>query len=413
MRYVSSFDPNSMHNGTIDIGSADSGQKIVLTNMSNWSILLNFDNGLTDVLQAGQAQMWVLESITPVIEWSQKSLINVINNPVSICDVVIYDVNERVNGTYPFSLIYFTAIGNPTGVNTNVVATSNALVNDGSVTPTTFIESTPLGQSSSSLTVTNDGLVLLRTIKTGAYHTQFATSYTGNSPLIGATSDTTEIVGSLLVDQNLTVTGACVLGSVRSTSGNYYGPDASNTIISASGSSGSGNTRLQNTDTVTIQVPQGSTRATFTATGLTLTYSLDMNGNNILHSNSITDSGGTSWIAVTPGGATRVQGATSISLQVPGGSEQASVKSDGVHIGTGNSLWLDTGSISKQTHGSTTLNSSGVTIAHGLGVTPDEIILICTGGPSTSTYSVGSVGSVNFTGYSLSTLTYNWIAIKW
>jgi hypothetical protein len=468
MRYIGTFDPTSVGNGYINVGSANVGDKVLLTNLSAVNIQLNFEDGHTDVLHAGQANYWILEDITPQIVWTQKSVLNVVATPKE-CDVVLYDANETISGTYPVSLIYFTIVANPLGVNTNVSGTASALINDGQPVGTQYIESTPTGQTQSSFTLTNDGLMALKTLVGASYKNQIQTSNTGNSPILGNSGTTSEVAGNLLVDGTLNVTGTSTLGVVNSGVTSTTNLSASGTLqvtgtstlgtTNATNLSASGTLQVTGTSTLgvvnsgvtsttnlsasgtltvtgstslgatsatsvsasgTLQVSGTSTLGVVNSSTLTVTGTisssstifsggnLDMQTNIITHVNTIADTGGTSYLAVTPGGTTRIQGATSLSFQVPGGTTVASADSSGLHASRIN---LATGSFSRVTKGTATLTAAGVTVTHGLGTTPDIVLLICQAGPSTATNSVASLGATTFVGYSNSSLSYIWLAI--
>jgi hypothetical protein len=61
-------------------------------------------------------------------------------------------------------------------------------------------------------------------------------------------------------------------------SGAIYGTDASNTIIQSTGTSGTGNMRIQNTDHISLQVPGGSEAIGINSSQVTIERSLIFNG---------------------------------------------------------------------------------------------------------------------------------------
>ena len=87
------------------------------------------------------------------------------------------------------------------------VANMNILQNDGAGAGTTIIETTVAGQTVSNQTVTNDGIWNLGIIIGGVITTFFKSQTAGSILQLGAIGSNTEIMGSLVVDQNSTVTG--------------------------------------------------------------------------------------------------------------------------------------------------------------------------------------------------------------
>jgi hypothetical protein len=86
----------------------------------------------------------------------------------------------------------------PGGVNV-----ASSIKNDGNPVSTQVIEVTPLGQASSSLLVTNDGLWNAKVIQSGIYHELIQSFSSGNPLRLGQAADITEILGILAVDGNI------------------------------------------------------------------------------------------------------------------------------------------------------------------------------------------------------------------
>lgn len=209
MRIVGSFDPSMSTSGTIAVGAADSGAKVLLYNLSLVNLKLDFEDGNTALLHAGEANYWTLENFTPEISWDQFSILNAAQPAISEVSIVVYDAGEQLDGTYPMSLIHQINVGNPSGVNTNTVSsTANSITNDGSAVGATLIESTATGQTSSSIKLTNDGLLALNVIIAGALVQAIKTQNSGSLLQLGAAGKIVEIINNLLVDGALTVNGA-------------------------------------------------------------------------------------------------------------------------------------------------------------------------------------------------------------
>jgi hypothetical protein len=285
MRYITTFDPTATKSGVVSIGTANPGDKVLMTNLTAVNIFLNFEDGTTDILHAGQANFWVLENITPQIEWSQKTVLPVVATPTQ-CDVVLYSANEKIEGTYPVSLIYFTIVANPNGVNTNVSGTATDLINDGQTLGHTYIESTPTGQASSSFTLANDGTMHLRTLVSGSYKEALQTTTGGNSPLIGDATIITEVRGALQADgnihtlANLTVDGTVTITGVSTTAA------INATTLSASGTLTVSGTATMNTVNLGSMTASGTLGVTGVSTLSTANVStLNVSGNTALTGN--------------------------------------------------------------------------------------------------------------------------------
>src|ERR1051326_6459763 len=160
MQVIKSFDPTIAKEGTIDISAPEAGSKILLYNLSIVTIQIDFDNGSTALLHPGEANYWTLDGLTPQLEWSQYSILNSVQSPISQVTGTLYGRDEKIEGNYPTSLIYQINVGNPLGVNTNVSGASS-LANDGNTAGTQFIEATPVGDASSAVSVKNDGTFVL------------------------------------------------------------------------------------------------------------------------------------------------------------------------------------------------------------------------------------------------------------
>jgi hypothetical protein len=436
VKYLGSFDAtqvipkNGIASGNyINVGSADSGQKILLSNMSNNNLVLQFGDGSSDILHAGQANYWVLENICPQIEWSIASTLNLLNIPCVLCTAVLYNAHEPITGVYPCDVAYFTSIGNPLGVSTNVTSTSSALVNDGNTAGTVFIESTVTGQSNSSLTVTNDGMLTLKTVIGGVLAQQIKTQATGNGLLLGNAGTGTEVVGSLIVDQNATITG-WISGTMKS---NLYEDGLGNSILAITAGA---TTRLQAPTTVAIQVPVGSSIATFNSTGASITGSIIVSGSHStdggaissngsgaltvgsLITNVLNDTGGNGVLSITAGTTTRVQSPGTVAIQIPAGTNVMTMNATGVNVIqpiTTNGAFLGAMSVGSTDvihgfkHGS--VSGTSGTVTHGLGATPFWVGLIVDSGSATDAVATGNYTSTTFDWKCSVSATHRWFAI--
>src|SRR6266700_102829 len=263
MQVIPSFDPAATTSGQISVSAPNAGSKILLYNLSLVTIQLNFDNGSTALLHAGEANYWTLDGTVPQIEWTQYNVLNSVQSPSSVVTGVIYGPNERVEGTYPMSLVYSTNIGNPTGVNTNV-AGSNQVTNDGNAPGTIFIESTPAGDPASAVTLTNDGILIIgnATDAGGAVHTAFYED-AGNSMYIRAgAADVINFQDHALTNQAEVSPNGIQIASGKLGKGAAAdildASDGSNLYIKAAGG------------TIVFQTPSGTTVAKVDSSGFNL-----------------------------------------------------------------------------------------------------------------------------------------------
>src|SRR6266849_851742 len=155
MQVLASFDPGAAMNGNLDVSAADSGCKILLYNLSIVAIKLNFENGATAILHAGEANYWELDGSTPTIEWSQYSVLGAAVGPLSMVTVTLYRPGEVLEGTYPFSLIYLLNLGNAIPLSTS----ASSITNTGNTAGTAIVTSTVSGDGNNAVSITNDAQV--------------------------------------------------------------------------------------------------------------------------------------------------------------------------------------------------------------------------------------------------------------
>lgn len=178
--------------GTISIGSADAGSKVLFYNETPVNLDLDFYNGDTDVLHAWEANFWYLDGEVSDITWAiDADSLNVVNPPINAVFATIYNPNERLNDkAYPMPLI------RQIGGQQAIVSSASSVVNDGN-TLLQVIEATLQGHGSSDVIINNDGSFTLK-----------------GAGLIGAVGILEHILGPLTVDGILTAPAANVLGAV-------------------------------------------------------------------------------------------------------------------------------------------------------------------------------------------------------
>lgn len=114
-------------------------------------------------------------------------------------------------GTWPITI--------PAQVVQAKVSTVTTLINDGNAAGTQIIESSPAGQTSTT-SVTNDGLWVLKTLIGGVLHQFLKTQNAGNLLQLVQAGDTAEILGALVVDQLTTMSGNATVGGTLGVTGN-------------------------------------------------------------------------------------------------------------------------------------------------------------------------------------------------
>lgn len=120
-----------------------------------------------------------------------------------IANLDVYIQGEKVPvGTWPITV--------PPQTVQAKVSTVTTLINDGNTNGTQIIESSPVGQASTT-SVTNDGLWVLKTLVAGALHQFLKTQNVGNLLQLGQAGDVAEVLGALTVDQLLTAAANILL----------------------------------------------------------------------------------------------------------------------------------------------------------------------------------------------------------
>lgn len=162
---IPSFDPGDTilypsGSGTINVGAADAGSKILFYNESFYNILIDFLNGSQEVLHAWEARWWPLDADTKELQWKIDSVLSALASPIRMVMGTLYRPGEQIPGTYPISLTRQTNIGNT--VNT-VSGSSSSVQNDNNIAGTSVVESTVSGDSASAVSLTNSGQMSLGT----------------------------------------------------------------------------------------------------------------------------------------------------------------------------------------------------------------------------------------------------------
>lgn len=205
MKLVTPFDPTVGTTGYINTNGINAGEQIVLYNDSLIGLALTFSDGSSDILPASWAKDYIVKN-TPMgrVKWDFYNTISLINYPISLVYGSLYEPGEHVasvNTPIPRSFSVGNTSAVPTTGGTGGVATS--IVNDGGTLDLLIVEAKPTGDSTSAVTLSNSGhLVLGDAFSPGRF------TLTGS---IGSvTIDTTgqvEIDNRLLVNLIKAVTG--------------------------------------------------------------------------------------------------------------------------------------------------------------------------------------------------------------
>jgi hypothetical protein len=292
------------------------------------------------------------------------------NPPVNTLNTIYYAPGEPVPDN-------FTLGNSPIGIGGTITTSSvQTLSNETTATPVLVIDMGTLANPN-QINIYNDGHFIWSILIGGVSHTLMTGSTTGNPLQLGEAGDIVEILGQLQVDQTTALGVATIGGGLT-----FNGGDAN---MNGHGVLGAG-----------------------------LVSSTEFN------SNSYQDSAGNNGMVITPGGTTRIQGATSISLQVPGGSTQTTIDASGCTStffnlgGSVGNYGLYTNSLSRLSTGTVNSSGAGQTITHGLGATPTLVLNTCDdSGPSTTTNGAYSYTSTQFTFFGAAAgVTTRWMALR-
>jgi len=245
----------SFQNAGIGIGGADSNPSFLknpphlrVFNDSKFSLYIQFiQSSSSDHLRPGAWRTYELSPGEAGFHWTVESIMSV-NAPIEELTSTYYFPNESV----PIDDV----LGNsPVG---GGVTTSNSqtLSNEGNPAGTLVID---VGDSvfAQLMTLFSDGSSTWAVDQTGTKHQVIKIQTSGNPLQIGQNGDTTEVLGTLLVDQNMDV------GTVNEITG-------TNSWAAVTGTGGTMNTRIQSGGTINFQTPAGTSIASIASNGLQL-----------------------------------------------------------------------------------------------------------------------------------------------
>lgn len=353
------------------------------------------------------------------------NLSNVSSWPGSFVQIDVFGLNESPRGTYPMALSRANNIGNTVSTN---MGSATSLQNDNNADDTQVIEMQVTGSPSSTVRMGNNGNFFIKQYISGVLTTLFQVIENAATCLkLGATGKTTEVVGSLTVDQNATITGTSTqtgnvsMGGTLSVTGasTLTGNASLGGTLSVTGSSsldnatistdGSGNVTLNNNRAINLKLSGGGTTVGLQAlstndvivqcaSGKTIHLNdgsgpeaLQVNNTTITCTADVILSAGK--LGVSASGDVldassstntylKARSAGNILFQSPNGSTNFTFDQNGkvtlnqvALSGAGAQIGYLAGSLSRQS--SFTGTGSG-TYSHNLGATPSVVIPICT-----------------------------------
>jgi hypothetical protein len=241
MKLIPKFDPslyiNNPDGGIITTNGINANEQLVLYNDSLCAIELFFQDQSQDILPPSWCKDWVREMPMGDIKFTIPFTLNLTGNPISLLYGVIYEDGEHIpsiNSPMQRSI----SVGNNEGIN---VSTTNSLVNNGNAADTTIIESTVSGQSTPSVTLTNDGLLQLSVISNALI--QLIKTQTADPLLIlGAASHILQVLSTLELTS----------GVITTNNTQVFNSSGYDTFIGARGTNNVLHLQAGGTDLVTI-----------------------------------------------------------------------------------------------------------------------------------------------------------------
>lgn len=383
---IQSFDPantsllDSRGVGTIVTNGINPKEQLVLYNSSLVCFKLTFADQTTDIIPPSWAKSFKKPNAIGTVYYQPIFTITAEPGaqPVSVCYGSIYEANEQIDDlNVPLQYIY--NIGNSGGI----PVTNNTLFNTGNNPGTTVVSIQPNDATSPTVTIDNSGNMTIYSDNAGIL-TLLLKLVAGATPAIqiGASTVTAEMLGNLLLDNNINLQWKDTGGTVHSI---MLVSSLNNTILRAvSGTSG---------NKIELQDETGATQFSISDVSpeVIVTNKLSVTNMEFSPNNTFLDtSGATSvfrvgtsepnsgdYLDMTTGGAVYVKSGSNsnsrIVWQSPNGTSKWSVS---VHNGT------------------VTACGSGTTISHGMGVTPTTLV----GNPVVTQPGSATVGTANFNG---------------
>jgi hypothetical protein len=284
-----------------------------------------------------------------------------------VVNMVVYDTGEAIPpGVWPVSVPTQTVSAN--------VSTVQTLSNETSVSGTLVIDMGVPGNTN-LITFYNDGHATWSVLQGGVAHQVIKINTSGNALQLGQSGDNSEVLGGLFVDQALSVTGTSSVAVVNGTQLN-----ASTDVSTNQYNDGSGNSVLSITPGTTTRLQ--------------------------------TNTGGT--IALQINAVTQVSLTASAFNVTPAATFAAAITGNGGFIlgGSTNTYAMYTNGISRISAGTYSGSGSGQLVNHGLGGTPNIVLLTTKAGSSTTTYGADTYTSTQFTAATGVAMAIAFLAIR-
>ena len=319
-----------------------------------------------------------------------------------VVNVTVFLEGDQIpKGTWPVTV--------PTQTVQAKVSTVTTLINDGNSTGTQIIESTPAGAPGSTISILNNGTIIIKGDVSGTLTTLLQLISANIGSLVNAdvkisdAGSITEILGKLLVDSTLTVNNFLLTNTIAdnvvgndqidlaaagitinkiltlavglTSSGGGFTVDASGNLVGHGLIITAGNFQVDSSGNVTIQ------------------GTLKMFGNQLICSTNaaIIDASSANDLFLNPPN----NSAGHIVALATAGVERFEANDSGAELKSGTFHFL-AGSISR-TWGGNVGCGSGTTISHGAGVTPDLIVATPNiAQPGSATVGIGAITSTNF-----------------
>jgi hypothetical protein len=285
-----------------------------------------------------------------------------------VINMVVYDTGEQLPpGVWPVSVPTQTVSAN--------VSTVQTLSNETSVAGTLVIDMGVPGNTN-LVTLYNDGHATWSVLQGGVVHQVFKINTSGNALQLGQSGDNSEVLGGLFVDQNLSVTGTSSVAVVNGTQLN-----ASTDVSTNQYNDGSGNSVLAITPGTTTRLQ--------------------------------TNAGGT--IAFQVSGISQASVSSSAFNVTPAATFTSSVTANGGFIlgGASFTYGMYTNGISRISAGTFTgTGTFGQLINHGLGATPNIVVMTPKAGNSTTTFGADTYTSTQFTAVTNNAIGMAFLAIR-
>jgi fibronectin-binding autotransporter adhesin len=413
MNIVATFDPSAKTNDTFNAVMPNGTGRMVIYNESNVNLVLTFQNGYTGYVPAWTIMLFCISAGSTQIAWRQLSVLNTANNPISAVIVEVYEMSEKILGTFPAALLRSANIGNTV---TFVTGSAATIQNNGSAPLTNWLSIQPSDAGSPTWTGDNSGNLTVNSDNAGTLVTLLQL-IAGASPsvLLAAAAVLTEVLGNLQVDGNSTTTGTSTLTGNTSVGGTLT--VSGDVTLSGAGTSltVAHNTNLQGNLTVAgTQAFNGDITMAGAGTGLAVTNNQTIGGTLITNGTTTMDVGGAHTVATDGQGRLTVAG-TGTGLTV---SNNALVSGNLSVTGTTS---LDGGNLTTDGVGHLILKNNTTLQAKDSGGTARDILLAnssnqvtikgITGSDTTNIQKNGGSNIAHFdgTGFSLDTGVINLI----